>query len=528
MERLICDVTSVWKNNKKQILKCILFTFVFGFIAHGYMFSNNSISHDSLAEFSFTDSTIVTKLEAGRFFAPIYKMLVGNVVTSPWIIGVLSLLYTGIALFLITKIFNISSNAVTVLTAGVLTCNLTVISLTATYIHDLDSDILAMLLAVIAVYLFKRFDKGFLFAPIPIALSLGLYQSYISVAITLVLMMLIFDLLDGAKCKEVVIKGLKAVAMLLIAVAVYWGLVVLSTALSGIAPSTSIANSISTPLSMSIPDVLKACIWVYFVTCGKIVFPISIFNYGIIVITAIIILLAGIVIIKKILDKNISVPSKILTLVLILLLPLAMNSCRVLTNNRSSDLMHYSLWFVYVFVLLVFSKLQPAKASEKHSHARCETLSKGISFALVAVIICSNVSLANTAYNLKDFQYDATLSLMTRVTANIENFEGYVPNETPVAIIGEPNSLIQIPDSYDKVRDIMGFQYLTPISYYGIRGFEAAYYKYILMNNSISLAGNQVYADLAQNEYVKQMPIYPSAGSMQYVEEVLVVKLGEV
>ena len=56
---------------------------------------------------------------------------------------------------------------------------------------------MALLLAAFAVYLWKSFDKGFLYGIIPICLSLGFYQSYVSVAITLILLYLIMQLLNG-------------------------------------------------------------------------------------------------------------------------------------------------------------------------------------------------------------------------------------------------------------------------------------------------------------------------------------------
>lgn len=41
------------KRNRSCIILSILFTFIWGMAAHGYMYFNNSISHDSLNEFIY-------------------------------------------------------------------------------------------------------------------------------------------------------------------------------------------------------------------------------------------------------------------------------------------------------------------------------------------------------------------------------------------------------------------------------------------------------------------------------------------
>ncbi len=185
------------RRNRKQIILCLAAAFIWGLAAHAYVFFHSSISHDSLFEFVADTDRNVWRIKLGRVFVPAYRILFRGAITAPWLIGFLSLLYIGITVFLVTKIFDIRSKTLIALISGVFATNITIISTAATYIHDLDADMMALLLAAFAVYLWKSFDKGFLYGIIPICLSLGFYQSYVSVAITLILLYLIMQLLNG-------------------------------------------------------------------------------------------------------------------------------------------------------------------------------------------------------------------------------------------------------------------------------------------------------------------------------------------
>lgn len=144
--------------NQAQFRQSLLFTFLWGLAAHGYMFLSSSFSHDSLNEFLFEDWVSARKITAGRIFVPVVTFLRGRI-TAPWLIGLIGLTCIGIAVYFVTRIFDMESKWMICLTSGIFTVNLTVIALTATYIHDFDSDCLALLFAVMAVFLWKSSEK---------------------------------------------------------------------------------------------------------------------------------------------------------------------------------------------------------------------------------------------------------------------------------------------------------------------------------------------------------------------------------
>lgn len=87
---------------------------------------------------------------------------------SPWTNGLLSLLWISLAAFLIVDALKINHAWIIAIFCGILTANITVTSLTATYAPDLGSDMLALLLAVSGWWLFCRFfDRSPLICPPP-------------------------------------------------------------------------------------------------------------------------------------------------------------------------------------------------------------------------------------------------------------------------------------------------------------------------------------------------------------------------
>ena len=62
---------SVFTDNKSQLILSLVFTFVWGILAHGYAFMHNYFSHDSLHEFNADVWGNTWKIQLGRFLVPI-------------------------------------------------------------------------------------------------------------------------------------------------------------------------------------------------------------------------------------------------------------------------------------------------------------------------------------------------------------------------------------------------------------------------------------------------------------------------
>lgn len=147
-------------------------------------------------------------------------------------------------------------------------------------------------------------------------------------------------------------------------------------------------------------------------------------------------------------------------------------------------------------------------------------------FLLMAILLYGNVRFSNGMYMKKDLEYDAYLSLMTRVVGRIEAEEGYVPGETPVVIVGLPENLNTMIPGFKDYWNVTGML-KTDVVYADERSRYQAYFDHV-MNTPIKLAEAAQWNEVRQWEDVREMPCYPADGFLRFYDNVLVVKLGEI
>lgn len=513
------------RNDNFQIgvlKKCVLYTLIWGLAAHAYGFLNFTISHDSLEALYSGSAESVWKISIGRVFVPIYRLLTRGMLTTPWMIGILSLVWIGISVYLVVRIFEIRSDCMIVLTAGILTVNPAVIALTATYLHDFDIDMFALMLAAMSVYLWKRFRRGIYAGMIFIACTLGLYQSYLSVAIVLIMIVSMMNLLEGDTWKSVVCQGIKGVFMLLGGGILY--LVMLKLiCLIGQVPLSDSYNSISQLWNVSgswIYNIVRA----YYYWAADIFNPATLYPDTVMVLANVLIgiCIAGIGL-SVIFGKKLGNTEKLLFIILGCLLPLGMNISCVFSGGMAHGLMMYAYCLIYLLALLLGEwEIHNAADNKK----RMAKWIRAITLVIIGFTLWNYFPVANAAYLKKDLERQQTMSLMTRVVAEMESREDYVRGETQVAFIGKIN-MREMPgfetfDGNGRTTGIIGLTENDQIKNY--RDYEA-YFTYIL-NNPANLCGEEQCVQLAELDAVKKMPVFPEKGSMEVVDGILIVKMG--
>ncbi|HFR3955278.1 TPA: glucosyltransferase domain-containing protein, partial [Streptococcus suis] len=238
--------------NREILLVCILYTFLFGLVTHSFMAMNSSFSHDSLPELFATNEW---KLKLGRVFAPIYIQVRGEI-TLPWLIVLLGLVYNSLSVFLLTKIFNIKSRCMIFFISGILTVNVSSIALISSFIHEFDSYMLSILLSILSVYLWKRYEKGYLYGAVSLGFSIGIYQAYISVAISLIVFYFLLELLEGKKVSSLLKRGITSIVMFVFGGVLYYLALKVAFLLTGIPVRTGAYNSLDTIFHMSFVEIL--------------------------------------------------------------------------------------------------------------------------------------------------------------------------------------------------------------------------------------------------------------------------------
>ena len=493
-------------REKERLCTVFLATLALGLIAHGYGLLNFTVSHDSMNEFwmyqqmgYYSGTAAQWKIALGRFLAPVYQLIFRGETVPPWFSGMLALLWIALAAWGTACLFDIRQRWLLIFTCGIFTANLSVIALTAGFLHDLDGDMFAVLAAVLAVLCWKRGTWRQLWAIPLLVVTLGIYQSMISVYISLVIFVSMLRLAQRDEAKSVFLDGLRAIGLLAAGGVVYLILSKIACSLTGV-PLTQQENGMAGMLdgSVGLLSLLRTTLtsWLsLFITQA----PRSntLFNG--------LLFLAGALLLFDIFrSKTIPTVNKVLLAILALLLPFGMNVSAFLNNGEVHLLMLYAAWLVYLLILLL------CRRSEKPGM----TLFCGL---MVGLILFSNVRFANALYTRKDQERQATLSLMTRVCDRIERTEGYQPGQTEVAILGTPSSPIN--PGYFATDEIVGSMSTSPIT---TEDFYGAYFSTVLQT-PIRLCDSQRREELARQ--AEDLPPFPDQNCITWIDGTLVLRL---
>ena len=155
------ELSPLLSADSVRLLKlCICAVFCWGLAAHAYGFFRASFSHDMLNALTVTEVETYWKMQLGRPGIVLYRRLLRGGVAAPWLLGLLSLLWLSLCCFVIVKLFRVQGNLFPILTAGVLCANLTVLSMTAGYLYEMDANLFAAFVGSCAVQLRTLRSRG--------------------------------------------------------------------------------------------------------------------------------------------------------------------------------------------------------------------------------------------------------------------------------------------------------------------------------------------------------------------------------
>ncbi len=446
----------------------------------------------------------------------------------PWSGGLVALLWISLATYFVIEVLQIENKWQMAIVSGIMSTNITLITLVASYGHDVGPDAMALLLATIGCWLWmkqcedistkKKVLFGLLVA-VALAVMLGLYQAYICVYVSLVLMCLIQELLQNTQRGQwlkAFIRGLLAAVPVVVGGILYYiGLVVVNN-VTDTSVSVGKANSL-TNLWNNEEGIYVRILRTYYQIKGLFmdmpgyVYPDS----HIQTINKVLLLgglLALIAIIVKLIKTKIGLMNILSIIVLLIALPFTMNGMRML-NPLVHDLMTYACWFTYIIVFLLSIEMG------KHYKICFDK----IVAVLLCLVILFNVQVANTAYTKKSADKEATLSVMTRVIDRIESLEGYEEGLTPVLFIGEPNDYLQSYESYTEIETLTGMNNNSAVTYYG----TYSYYLKKIMRVDMNVINLEQGLETVSDE-AKTMQIFPAQGSVAMINGIVVVKFEEI
>lgn len=498
-----------------DVVQSLFFTFLFGFAAHGYRFLHTAFSHDSLLIYQ-DEAAVQTAL--GRFLQPVYWQLRGHI-CAPFLIGVLSLLFLGLAVSLLGRALEVRTWYGRMLICGLTAVNAPFTLTSATYIPWLDIFMLSFFFCTVSIWVFRRYRYGFLLGAVPIVLAMGLYQSFFQAAAALYMILAIKCILDGKEPAEVFRTGIRALCTLGLGMAGYYIVYKLVLQIGNI-PPTDTYNGLSGAGDFSGYSVPKLVGETYRMFFRAFLHPetVHVTLTRMIHIALLLMSCGGVAWLCR---KKIK-PLNLLMLVgVVLLFPFGANLAYFISKGSGHTLMEFSFSMVYVLVVMVIERCADAMVL-KPGWMRVKTGLQWVTGVLLLAVVFHNTVFANQAYLKKDLNYEATMSAMTRLIDRMEQTDGYEIGQTPVVILGTFDDLgiMSGRPGYERQTGL-GFYTNSAITY---EITYALYFQNVLGYpvNLLSGSEKERYAALSE---VQEMPAYPERESCRMIGGVLVVKL---
>ena len=487
-----------------------------GIIAHGYMMTNKIIEGDEVY-YAFGLGSTFPSSRWVLGLLDVYGSKFISFFSNPLFNGLLSILFIALTCMVLCRALNIKNR----ISAVALSVTMVVFPvITGIFLCMFTAPIyqVALLMSVTAMYILKKHVtiRKIVLSSFLIALSLGIYQAYISVSMCVALLILFVLLLNNEEVKDVAKKGLQMVVVGVLGLAEYFLLNKFFMSVYDVTPIDYKGMATIGQLDISRIPALMIHSYKRFFTDpswnGINTFPVvKIFIFIIAIGTAYLFMTK----MKPVL-KN-----KIAAIVVIIVFPLFANSVYLMSTDPGyyvTNLMQYALVMVFCIPAIIYDRVVTEGVSEKCS------ITKSAVLLLIIGMILVNFTYAyidNSCYLKATYIQKQADSYYTSLISTIKNTEGY-KDEYPVAFIGEFDTQDKTIAPNGRMSTIHITGYLThsiavQLSY---RPTE-----YMKLNCGFAPVLLEDTKDIEKSREFKEMPVYPDYGSVKIIDNTVVVKL---
>ncbi len=505
------QVFTTWKQKiTKQDMYTFLTAVIVGFLTHMRVFVSDIPNHDGMSSLHF-DQNMIT---SGRWFLRV-ACGISSDYTLPWVIGVLCVLYLALAAVLLQRFFKVKHMFTAMLLAAVLVAYPSLASNFA-YIFTADGYMLALFLAVLAVFLVECGKLGFLWGAIALGFSMGVYQAYISFAMILAVYAVCRAWFFDKELKEkwnvtwryVAMGGLGAVIYFVMLQILLW---VQNTSLSGY---QGIGEGNKTSLIDTIVLIYKD--FAVHTLKGNIMM-----QSGLLMVAVVVLLTAAAGVLVKALYQAGSLKSiwtYLCAAVAVAVLPVCFNVILVISPNVIyHSLMRYQWVLIPIIALVIL---------DRHAETVC-TCEKGyaavswMGLVLAAVIAFQYAIICNIGYFNLEKKFEKTYAYCLRLLEQMEETEGYY-HGIPVAMLGVvgdhylPSTDLTVGVT-DSLLGING-DYL----FYTADNYQAFIEYYFGVQMKLVPINDMV--DIIQTPEYKELEVFPKQNSMKVVDGILYIR----
>ncbi len=513
-----------WKKHR-FLMEVFGITYLFGLIVHLYMFTNKFFNYFELgnifADMSFTQGDTIAQ---GRWFLPIATNLFTGF-SMPLLNGLISLFYITASAVMTVDLLKIRSRLYALLFCFVFAA---FPGYACTLAYGVNADAIAMgvFLCALAVYLYKKWKYGFLLALPLIGCGLGAYQTYLSISIGLIYMLLFFEAYEERlEWRAFVMKAVRAGAMLAGGFAVYYGVLQLSTVLAGV--QLTDYHGVDSMTSFTARGIAKGLVYTY----GYFLYYFFSDRYlytGLRILLNVLGAVVFFVLAGKRLVRHKAQQNRVsfwMLLLLICLLPLGVNATPFLMADRVGAgvdrYMITSIMFLWAILLKLMDLERTGEMTAGVGHVLLQWA--GACSAVAAVV--SGVVICNEAYHRMEAATQVTTSYLNRIAVRLEEMPQWQQG-MPVYFANTKPFLSQVYEvelpAYDVMTNMPGTE-LSP--HYNERGIARYFRTYLHI--PIPDAGEGKKERIGESQAFQAMPAWPAEGCIAVMEDVIVIKLCE-
>lgn len=512
---LLFEAAAQWLVSKtKENRLPLLSSLALGLLGYTFAFTNKFLNHDEVTSLFSKGATV----DSGRWGLGALDSIFPNY-SMPWIYGILTIALMAVACTVMIHVFDLRSKPLQVLLCGSVILFPSLIG-TFAFMFTSSSYGLSFLLSVLAVWFVCQKDRKLWLPGLAcMILSLSIYQSYIAISASMLVLVLIRQLLHGEALAPVIKRGFLYVGFLVVSLGLYYAatqlVLILKDAEFNDYASDRVIFSLATLL-----DGVRLAYTHFFQTFTQLRHRLIPTEFSR---TVHYICLAGaaLLLVLWALAQEKKEPGRFLLLAaLIAVLPLAVNCMFLFTaEDAIHTLVLYGFVAVYLLLIIVAEACIPLYFSGKAPEWLRRVLADVVAFGL-AVIVMVNIYVANTSYLALHLQYETTYAFYTSLLADIKMMPEFTEG-TKLAVIGTWQYPEYYDDHFEYTRSLTGLYSFGPDLYSKEKFLE--YY----LGIDLPVVSQSTVDKIKETPEFAEMAVYPYYGSLKLIDNVLVVKLSQ-
>jgi len=497
------------QNMKKEWKIAFISTFLIGVLLHAPMMIRDIPNHDGLDSMHFSQNMIVS----GRWFLSV-ACGISSYYTLPWLIGIFAMIYLGLASLFLVDFLAVKDTMSVVLISGLLV-SFPALASTFAYVFTMDGYMMAVLLAVLAVWLTKNKRMGFVPGAVCLALSIAIYQAYLPIAVILSIYGVLMIAMDKGEVKEKLLNMLRYLYMGLLGCIGYYVILQIMLKLQHTEIGTyQEGSSLGLLGGMGLLECIKNIYVDFFaftingnVLMNNVFSATALVGLGLVTFATLIRLIAYT-------DWWKSPWFYVIAILLPISLPVATNIMLLILPGVTYHLLMRYQWVLYPILMIVFVA--------KHNKGLLGEKRREWFIVLCAIeLIWNFVVTDQIAYSNLQKKYEKTYAYCVRLLDRIEQTEGYYKG-MPIAMIGVVGD-----DSYpetditEKVTDNLIGMNGEWLLYTG-NNYELFMKHYL--GATLNILPPDSMEEMYYDERYRAMESFPAQGSIQIIDGVMYIK----